>query len=298
MDRVQSARVFVEIVERGSMIAAADTLDMSRSMVTRYLSEIEGWANARLLHRSTRKLSLTAAGEAVLQHCYQLLEIADDIPLLQGNITDEGVIPERVTGHLRIACAHYAAHHILLPVLKTYYKRYPEVTIELQVDNATVDLIDQRIDLALRISSELDPNVIAKRIGTCGSVLCASKEYISQCGLPTVLEDLQNHECLIYSYFGRHGLWKFTKDDEPVSQPVQGRLMASDADVLLKAALESMGVSYQPRADAQPYLDSGELIEILPEYVPVDLGIYAVYRSRHKMPQALRLLLDMLSEGK
>lgn len=297
MDRVQSARVFVEIVERGSMIAAADSLDMSRSMVTRYLSEIESWANARLLHRSTRRLSLTTAGEAVLQHCYQLLDIADDIPLLQGNIDDAEDAPEGVTGHLRIACAPYAAEHILLPILKTYYKQYPDVSIELQVDNATVDLIEQRIDLALRITSELDPNIIAKRIGTCRSVLCASKEYIEQFGKPAILENLQNHECLIYSYFGRHGLWKFMKAGEAISQPVKGRFMASDADVLLKATLGSMGVSYQPRANAQPYLDSGELVEILPEYIPVDLGIYGVYRSRQKMPQALRLLLDMLSEG-
>ena len=295
MDRVQSARVFIEIVERGSMIAAAESLDMSRSMVTRYLTEIEGWANARLLHRSTRRLSLTTPGEAVLEHCRQLVSIADDIPLVVGGIEAGQSRTETVTGHLRIACAGYAAEHVLLPVLNRYYQRYPEVTIELQIDNATVDLIEQRIDLALRISADLDPNLIAKRVGTCRSVLCASKDYLKLRGIPQSLEALQHHECLIYSYFGRHGLWRFMKGDEPIALPVSGRLVASDSEILLKASLNHMGISYQPRADAQPYLDSGDLVEILPEYQPIDLGIYGVYRSRKQMPQALRLLLDMLS---
>jgi DNA-binding transcriptional LysR family regulator len=189
------------------MIAAADSLDMSRSMVTRYLTEIENWANARLLHRSTRRLSLTASGEAVLEHCRQLIDIADGIPLVIETVEGGQLPAKKVTGHLRIACAFYAAEQVLLPVLKTYYQRYPDVTIELQVNNETVDLIEQRIDLALRISSDLDPNLIAKRVGTCRSVLCASKEYIQQRGMPKSLEALSEHECLIYSYFGRHGLW-------------------------------------------------------------------------------------------
>jgi len=158
-----------------------------------------------------------------------------------------------------------------------------------------VDLIEQRIDLALRISADLDPNLIAKRVGTCRSVLCASRDYLKQRGIPQSLEALQHHECLIYSYFGRHGLWRFMKGDEPIAQPVSGRLVASDSETLLKASLNHMGISYQPRADAKPYLDSGELVEILPEYQTLDLGIYGVYRSRKKMPQTLRLLLDMLS---
>ena len=295
MDRVQSARVFIEIVERGSMIAAADNLDMSRSMVTRYLAEIESWANARLLHRSTRRLSLTTVGEEVLEHCRRLIDIADDISVSVGSLSPNESQVLKVSGHLRIACAHYAAEHVLLPVLKTYYQRYPDVTIELQINNETVDLIEQRIDLALRISSELDPNLIARQVGTCRSVLCASRDYIVQHGMPLSLEELQNHECLIYSYFGRHGIWRFMKEGEPVSQPVGGRLVASDSEILLKASLNHMGISYQPRADAQPYLNTGELIEVLPEYQTLNLGIYGVYQSRNKMPQALRLLLDMLS---
>jgi DNA-binding transcriptional LysR family regulator len=288
MDRVQAARVFIEIVERGSMIAAAEHLDMSRSMVTRYLNEIENWANARLLHRSTRQLSLTPAGESVLRHCHSLISIADEIPLpLQGTT-------EEVHGHLRIACSRYAADHCLLPILPKYQQQYPNVSIELQLGSATIDLIKERIDLALRISSDLDPNLIAKPLGSCKSVLCASGEYIKRHGMPKVLTDLNNHQCLIYSYFGRHGLWYFRNDQEEIAQPIKGTLMANDSEVLLKAALHHMGIAYQPRLDAQPFLDSGKLIEIFPQYQLPELGIHGVYQSRKNMPQALRLLLDML----
>lgn len=291
MDRVEAARVFIEIIERGSMIAAADHLDMSRSKVTRYLNEIESWANARLLHRSTRRLSLTDAGEQVLQQCRELVTIADDIPLSSQSQV------EAIKGHLRISCAHYAAEHLLLPILPLYRRRYPQVSIELQISNATVDLIEQRIDLAIRISSELDPNLIARRVGGCPSVLCASPTYLQQRGMPQKLEDLVQHECLIYSYFGKHALWRFDQDGEILEQAVSGQLIANDSNILAKAVRQHMGIGYQPRADVQAYLDNGELQEILPQFTPVEMGVFAVYRSREKMPQALRLLLDMLAES-
>lgn len=291
MDRIQAARVFVEIVDKGSMVAAADHLDMSRSMVTRYLNEIESWANARLLHRSTRRLSLTQEGESVLSHCYTLLAAADDIPAAIQPSEDA------VSGHLRIACAHFAAEHTLLPILERYSALYPDVTIELQINNASVDLVAERIDLALRISADLDPNLIARPLGKCISVLCASPDYLKQSGIPKVIDDLKQHQCLVYSHFGKHGMWRFIKEGEPHSFPISGRLIASDSEILMKAALKHMGITYQPKADVQSYLDSGELVEVLPAYKPIELGIFAVYRSRKHMPVALRLLLDMLAEA-
>lgn len=299
MDRIQAARVFVEIVERGSMVAAAEYLDMSRSMVTRYLTEIEHWANARLLHRSTRRLSLTPAGEVILKQCQQLLALADDIPQQQP------ITEAQISGNLRIATANYAAEHILLPVLQSYLQDYPQVNVELHISNATVDLVEQRMDLALRITPELDPNLIALPLGQCASVMCASPQYLQRHGTPNSLEQLQQHQCLIFSHFGRHALWHFNDADaEPSNNAgttraiaVHGNLVASDAEILLKAAARHMGIGYQPAADAQPLIDRGELVEILPQYRPRDLGIYGVYRSRKQMPPALRLLLDRLREN-
>lgn len=291
MDRLQAARVFIEIVDQGSMIAAAERLNMSRSKVSRYLQEIEHWANARLLHRSTRRLSLTNSGEKVLLHCRRLLEVADDIPL---STPQQG---QPVSGHLRISCAHYAADHILLPVLERYQQDYPRVSVDLQISNTSVDLIANRIDLAIRIASRLDPNLIARKLGECDSVLCASPSYLRQHGTPRTLPDLQRHKCLIYSHFERHDLWRFSHAGEPCVQPVSGDLISGDSQILLKAALRHMGISYQPRADVQPYLESGQLIEILTPYQPLTLNVYAVYLSRKNMPPALRQLLNRLGDN-
>lgn len=291
MDRITAARVFVEIIDQGSMIAAAEQLDMSRSKVTRYLSELELWANARLLHRSTRRLSLTDAGEQVLAQCRELLRVADNIPLSEQN---KGMA---VRGHLRISCAHYAAEHILLPMLPDYQRLYPEVSLELQINNATVDLVEQRVDLAIRIAADLDPNLIARKLGECPSVLCASPGYLKQHGTPATLTELQQHQCLIYSHFDRHNIWRFQHKEEQRSQAVGGDLISSDSNILLKAAIRDMGISYQPLADAKPYLQSGQLIQILPEYQPITMNIYAVYHSRKQMPAALRLLLDAITEN-
>lgn len=288
MDRVQAAKVFIAIVERGSMIAAASHLDMSRSMVTRYLAEIEDWAGARLLHRSTRRLSLTPTGETVLEHCQQLIKVANDIPLASA---DSDRLP---SGLLRISCSDFAAQHILMPVLADYSKRYPDVTIELQQTNETVNLVEQRIDLAIRIASELDPNLIARKLGHCDSILCASPEYLKAHGTPTELTDLKQHDCLIYSYFGKHGLWNFERKGESYSIPVTGKLIANESGVLLTAARAGMGIAYQPTLAAQQFIESGELVQILPEHQPIELGIYGVYQSRMNMSRALRLLLDEL----
>ncbi len=290
MDRVQAARVFVEIVERGSMIAAAEHLDMSRSMVTRYLGEIEDWANARLLHRSTRRLSLTPAGEQVLESCQALLKVAQDIPLA---LESPAKMP---SGQLRISSAHLAAEYLLMPAIERFSALYPNVTIELLISNATVDLVEDRIDLAVRIAHELDPNLIARPLGQCASALCASPEYIKKAGLPTSIQALSQHACLIYSYFGKHSVWSFMENDIPTSVAVTGKLIANDSDVLLMAALRGMGISCQPLLEVQKYFDSGQLINLLPECEPSIMGIYGVYGSRKHMPQALRLLLDILVE--
>jgi DNA-binding transcriptional LysR family regulator len=282
--------VFVEIVERGSMIAAAEYLDMSRSMVTRYLAEIENWANARLLHRSTRRLSLTPAGEQVLERCHALLQVAQDIPLA---LESPANVP---SGLLRISCSGLAAEHILMPTIERFTELYPKVSIELIINNATLNLVEERIDLAVRIASELDPNLIARPLGVCESALCASPSYLEKMGSPTSLQALSDHACLIYSYFGKHGLWSFMDKDVPMAVPVTGTFIANDSEVLLSATLRGMGISCQPLLAVEKHFESGELINLLPQYQPISMGIYGVYRSRKHMPQALRLLLDMLVE--
>ncbi|MBA5639984.1 LysR family transcriptional regulator [Duganella sp. LX20W] len=289
MDRITAATVFVSIVERGSMIAAADSLDMSRAMVTRYLAEMEQWAGARLLHRSTRRLSLTDAGEVTLARCRRMLELAAAIDAAP---PDE---PDTPHGLLRISCSQSLGQAALASAVPAYLRRYPRMKVDLLVNNRAVNLVEERIDLALRITNALDPNLIARRLASCDSVVCASPAYLAEHGTPHRAEELADHNCLTYSYFGK-SLWQFTRAGEALSVPVDGNLSANDEFVLLAAALQGAGIALQPTYSAAPLIASGQLVALLPECAPQRMGIYGIYSSRQYLPPALRAMLDFLLE--
>ncbi|MYN18923.1 LysR family transcriptional regulator [Rugamonas sp. FT107W] len=288
MDRITAAQVFVSIAERGSMIAAAEALDMSRAMVTRYLAEMEEWAGARLLHRSTRRLSLTDAGDLTLARCRRMLELAEAMEVASGADADT---PQ---GLLRITSSQSLAQAALAIAVTAFLKRYPRTAVDLQMNNRAVNLVEQRIDLALRITNALEPNLIARQLGQCDSVVCAAPSYLAERGTPLRAEDLAVHNCLTYTYFGK-SLWQFMdRDGEAVSVPVSGNLSANEDLILLKAAEEGAGIALQPLYSAAPLIADGRLVALLPDFVPQQMGIYGIYTSRQHMSPALRAMLDFL----
>ncbi|CAI2524567.1 MULTISPECIES: LysR family transcriptional regulator [Serratia] len=289
MDRITAAEVFITIVDRGSMIAAAETLEMSRAMVTRYLAQMEQWAGARLLHRTTRKLSLTDAGERTLERCRQMLALAGEIDLVEGEQSDE------LRGLLRITCSQSLGQTALVGAVAQYLKRHPQVAVDLQMNNRTVNLVEERIDLALRITNELDPNLIARPLSSCASVVCASPAYLAAHGTPRHPQDLALHNCLTYSYFGK-SLWHFDLQGVKSAVAVSGNLSANESVVLMAGTVQGAGISMQPYYSAAPLLGSGELIELMPDYRPQSMGIYGIYTSRRQMPATLRTMLDFLVE--
>ncbi|BCU56632.1 LysR family transcriptional regulator [Enterobacter kobei] len=289
MDRLIAARVFVTIAERGSMIAAAGQLDMSRAMVTRYLAQMEHWAGARLLHRTTRKLSLTDAGERTLALCRQMLAVAENIDLVADRQDDA------IRGLLRISCSQSLGQTVLARAVTQYLQRYPAVAVDLQMNNQAVNLVEERIDLALRITNDLDPNLIARPLSTCASVVCATPAWLKKHGTPHHPDDLARHNCLTYSWFGK-SLWHFDHQGTKSAVAVSGNLSANESVVLLAATLQDAGISLQPYYSVAPLLEKGELIELLPDYTPQAMGIYGIYLSRKQMPLTLRSMLDFLVE--
>jgi DNA-binding transcriptional LysR family regulator len=287
MDRLTAARVFVEIADPGSMIAAADALDMSRAMVTRYLAEMEQWCAVRLLHRTTRRISLTAAGEVSLQRCREMLAVADAM------VAAGQSGPAEPHGLLRLASSHFLAQTALASAVAAYLLRYPDVSVDLQVDNRAVNLVEQRIDLAIRITNELDPGLIARRLGDCDSVIVASPLYLARQGTPRTPDELARHNCLTYTYFGK-SFWRFDHQGEGVQAAVGGNLSSNESMALLAAAVEGAGIAMQPAFAAAPLVKAGRLVQLLPGYRPQQLGIYGVYSSREHMPPALRAMLGHL----
>jgi len=280
-------RVFVTVVDLGSQSAAADHLELSRPVVSRYLAELEDWVGARLMHRTTRKLSLTAAGSEILPRCRQMLELCGD---MQAAVSEPHDAPR---GLLRISVSTSFGQSQLADAMAAFVKRYPGVSIDLQMLDRTVNLVDERIDLAIRTSNDLDPNLIARRLTVCRSLVCAAPAYLQDNPAPLRVEDLSRHNCLTHSYFGK-SLWHFEQDGEPVSVPVQGNISANEASTLLRTTLAGAGVAMLPTYLAGAHVQTGELVRLLPGAEPRQLNIYAVYASRKHMPAALRAMLDFL----
>lgn len=288
MDRVIAAQVYMRICELGSLSAAARALGMSRPMVSRYLEQMEQWAGTRLVHRSTRKLTLTPAGEKVLQKTRTLTQLSDEIA---GQT--ERVVP---SGTLRVACAHFTAMQLISPMLPDFLARYPQLRLELDINNHPVSLIGERIDVAIRITDNPEPGAIARLLGVCRSVLCASPRWLQQNGPLQTPDDLTQHNCLHYSHFASQA-WQFTgPNGDSVAVAVSGNLSAGISSLLLEAAVAGCGIAMLPELEAQRALNSGALKPVLPAYQPKALNVYGIYLSRDYQPSALPLFLDEIQQ--
>lgn len=288
MDRVIAAQVYMRICELGSLSAAARALGMSRPMVSRYLEQMEQWAGTRLVHRSTRKLTLTAAGEKVLQKTRTLTQLSDEIA---GQ--SERAIP---SGTLRVACAHFTAMQLISPLLPDFLARYPQLRLELDINNHPVSLIGERIDVAIRITDNPEPGAIARRLGVCRSVLCASPRWLQQNGPLHTPDDLTRHNCLHYSHFASQ-TWQFSDPSgESVTVAVSGNLSAGISSLLMEAAVAGCGIAMLPELEAQRALNSGALKQVLPTWRPKALNVYGIYLSRDYQPSALPLFLGEIQQ--
>ena len=287
MDRLTALRVFVCVVEQGSLSGAGEKLEMSRAMVSRYLAELESWMGARLLHRTTRRLSLTGPGEEALNRARAMLALGEEME----QIAVKG--DDAPKGQLRITSSYSLSEALLVGAANDYLAQYPGTAIDILLLDRTVNLVEERIDLAVRITNDLDPNLVARRLGTCHSVVCASPTYLANHPAPQKVQDLALHNCLTYTYFGK-SLWEFNGPDGPESVPVSGNLSANISNLLLEATLGGAGISLQPRYSAQPYLERGELVPLLTQWQPKRLGVYGVYATRKQMSPLLRSFLDFL----
>jgi len=301
MDRLMAMQVFVAVVDGGSLSAAAGQLDLSRPVVSRYVAELEDWVGARLLHRTTRRLSLTPAGNEILPRCRQMLEFSDD---MRHALDTPDETPR---GLLRITASTSFAQTQLIQAVVDYGRRYPGVAVDLLALDRTVNLVEERIDLAIRMTNRLEPNLIARPLGVCRSIICAAPDYLAHHGTPRKVEELALHNCLTHSYVGR-SLWQFDPKKatgkggktrtaaQSQSVAVGGSISANEVTVLLQAVLAGVGIGHMPAYAVAPLVASGRLVQLLPDFEPLQLGMYGVYASRKHMPATLRTMLDFLAQ--
>jgi DNA-binding transcriptional LysR family regulator len=288
MDRIRAMQVFAEVADRGSLTEAGNALDMSRAMVSRYLESLEGWLGARLLHRTTRRVSLTDAGAEALQRCRQVLDLTHDVQVAAGARSSAP------TGKLRITTSNSFAQAHLASAISDFLKQHPRTQVELIALERAVNLVEERIDLAVRITNQLDDTMVARRLADCRSMVCAAPSYLAEHAAPKTPEQLRAHRCITHAHVGRTE-WRLQRDGQTVKVPVSGPLQSNEVAVTHQAALDGLGIALLPTYAISQDLAAKRLVRVLPRYEPETLGIHAIYLSRQHQPSLLRAMLDFLA---
>jgi DNA-binding transcriptional LysR family regulator len=288
MDRLTSLTAFVRVVDSGGFSAAARRLEMSTTMVSNHVQSLEDRLGARLLQRTTRKVSLTEVGKAYYDRCIQILadiEQADDIAGAQ-QLTPRGT--------LRI----YSATHIVQfvsPVVAEFLAAYPEVKIDLQMGERAIDMIDEGVDIAVRLTPPPDSSLIVRSLATWRHVLCCSHGYLEKHGRPKALAELSNHNCIRHLNYP-YDEWRFLdRKGAAAAVKVAGNLITNSGETLRKVALEGGGISLAAGFIVHDDLEAGRLVRLLPEYRPLEFAMNAVYPHRHHLSAKVRTFIDMLA---
>lgn len=291
MDRFREMEHFVAVVEAGSFVGAAEVLRLSKAAVSRSVIELEARLGARLMQRTTRRLSLTEAGQAYYARCKQILADLDEADSAVGAVTGHPVGRLRINAPFSFGILHLA------PLWGPFMDRYPDVELEVTLADRLVDVIDEGYDAVIRISRMQDSSLVFRRLTTTRIVLCASPQYLVRAGTPRGLEELAHHRVIAYSYKAEGDVWQFATPDGEREVITHPQIRTNNGDTCRAVALAHQGLILQPDFLVSDDLASGHLVEILPECRGPELGIYAVYPSRKHLSVKVRALVDFLVDA-
>lgn len=300
VDRLQAMNVFVKVVEQGSFARAAERLTMSTSAVSRYVADLEAHLDTRLLNRTTRRISLTESGHAYHERALQLLADLEEAESIAGSST------ARPRGTIRLTCSiNFGVKH-LAPAMGLFQATHPEVLFDISVSDRFVDLVEEGMDLAVRIGELGNANLIARKIGQMQLMPCASPAYLKQHGTPRHPSELANHNCLTYEYAPVKNQWLFRErkpaksarasaGGEEVRVRVSGSVHGNNGELLAAVAAQGVGITFEPDFIVHPFIESGQLVPILKNWLPPPSPIYAVYPSRRHLSAKVRSFVDFLA---
>jgi DNA-binding transcriptional LysR family regulator len=291
MDRLADVAVFARVVELGSFTRAAEALEVSKAVVSKYVTRLEQRLGARLLQRTTRRLTLTEPGAALYRRSLgalaELAEAENDVAQLTG----------APRGVLRVSAPTYFGSVTLAPALKDFRARYPDVALDLDLDDRMVDLVKERFDLAVRIAAMTDSSLVARRLAPCPLAVVGAPGYFARRGVPRAPADLREHECLSYSLSRNPNEWRFRPPrGRWVAVTVRSSLRCNNDFALKQAALDGLGIGMFPSFFVEREIADGRLRQVLAEHGTGELSINVVYASkRHLLPKA-RVFVDFLVE--
>lgn len=288
MDRLISIKVFVYVVELGSLASAAKALEISRSMATRHIMALEESLQTRLLHRTTRNLGITNAGLELLPCCRSILEQEEKLYHMAR------IQQSEMEGTISIATSISFGQLYLAGAIERFMAEFPKISVDLRLSDNLIDLVKEKVDIAIELSNQLPEHLIGKKLGNCSSVICATPDYLAKHGSPQSIAELQKHNCLIHKKLGH--VWNMVDKtmEQSFQVEVDSNYSVNDSSILLNTVLAGRGIACLPLPFVKNYINDGILEIILPKYEVNLIGIWALYASRNYQPRQHRVLLDFI----
>jgi len=284
--------LFSQVVSLGSFSKVAEANNLTNSVVSKHIARLEKELGVQLLYRTTRSLTLTEAGKALEQRAKMVSQLTTEAI---DSVSDFG---EKMTGHIRMTVPTISGELFLSQCIAEFSQRNPGISVEVRLENEFVDLVKERIDLAIRTGVLDDSSLIAQPLITSHWVVCCSPKYIDLYGQPKTPEELTQHNCLAYTYQRKGGYeWRFGKDNSERSIKISGNFATNNSQALRKAALGGYGIVYIPKCSVFEDFESGDLIELLSDFKPRELGVYAVYPFTKHLPNKIKLLIEHIKQG-
>jgi DNA-binding transcriptional LysR family regulator len=288
-DTLTLYRTFVRVVEAGSFSAVAQELGSTQPTISRQVAELEERLGARLLHRTTRALAVTDDGRAFHERARQVLEAAQEA---EGSVGRRRAAP---SGLLRMAVPVVFGRLKLMPLIPAFLRRHPDVSVELVMGDGFTDLVEQGIDLAIRVGVVTDPGLVARRIGMTRRVAVASPAYLHARGRPAHPADLAGHDCIVYTRLATGNRWQFGGPDGPIEVGVNGRFRVDNSEGVREAVIAGLGIGVLPVWHFADGRGGGLAEVVLERFEPRPLPIQAVYPSRRLLAQKVRAMIDFLA---
>jgi DNA-binding transcriptional LysR family regulator len=284
--------LFAMVVEAKSFNKAAAIADMSTPALSKRITKLEADIGVQLLYRTTRRITLTEAGEKLYLHAkYINKQVNEALGEVSG-------YSSTLSGHIRMTIPTISGELFLAEHIAQFSERYPEITVEVSLENEFVDLVKNGIDLAIRTGVLEDSTLIAQSLISSHWVVCCAPKYLEKHGSPTTPSDLMSHNCLAYTYQSQGAYeWRFGQGDNLQQVKISGSFATNNAQALRKAALGGYGIVYIPRCSVYEDLQQGKLVELLTDFQPRSLGVYAVYPFTKHLPNKIRLLIDHIRSG-
>ena len=283
--------VFVRVVQDGGFTAAAGSLELSKGAVSKMVNRLEARLGARLLNRTTRRLTLTEAGDAFYRRALPALAELEDA---EREVAEHTGSPR---GHLRVSAPSFYGAEILSRHLAEFRQRFPDISLELRLENRLVDLVEERFDVAIRMSAPRDSSLVMRHLDDIPMRVCAAPDYLARHGTPDTPGDLRDHQCLLYLLVPRPHEWSFLDDNgRHYAVHVEGRLSTDDDHALRRAAIDGLGILRMPELFLREAINDGELIPLWPDAPAPGVTLALVYPSRRELPRKTRAFVDFIAE--